>query len=378
MNLEECRSGINRINREMLDLFVERMELAGEIAAYKKEKGLPILDPTREREILAEVAESVPEELSAYARSYFSSLMEISRAYQSRLNAPKGSISRELAEDARKTPAEFPRRGRVACQGSEGAYSQIACDRLFGEEHIVYFKSFDGVFSAVESGLCDFGVLPIENSTHGSVGAVLDLMQSHRFRIIRSLKLKVDHALYVLPGVSLSEIREIHSHPQALGQCSRFFDAHPELRAVAAENTALAAKALSESRRRDVAVIASSACGALYGLERLYLPIQNSDGNFTRFICIARDGAVYPGARRISLTLTLPHAPGTLYAVISKLALGGCNLLKIESRPIEGSDFEVRFFLDFEAPSREDAASLLDDLENSIPGLGYLGCYAEL
>ena len=378
MNLEECRSGINRINHEMLRLFTERMELAGEIAAYKKEKGLPILDPTREREILAEVAENVPSELSAYARSYFSSLMEISRAYQSRLNAPRGNISRELAETAEKTPAEFPRRGRVACQGSEGAYSQIACDRLFGEEHIVYFKSFDGVFSAVESGLCDFGVLPIENSTHGSVGAVLDLMQSHRFRIIRSLKLKVDHALYVLPGVSFSEIREIRSHPQALGQCSRFFEEHSEIRAIAAENTALAAKELSENRRRDVAVIASPACGALYGLERLDLPIQNSDGNFTRFICIARDGAVYPGARRISLTLTLLHAPGTLYAVISKLALGGCNLLKIESRPIVGSDFEVRFFLDFEAPSREDAATILDDLESSIPGLGYLGCYAEL
>ena len=378
MTLEECRSGINRINRELVRLFCERMELSAEVAAYKKEKGLPILDPAREREILAEVAECVPSELAAYAKSFFASTMEISRAYQSRLIAPRGAISRELAEARRKTPSEFPRIGRVACQGSEGAYSQIACDRLFGEQHIVYFKSFEGVFSAVENGLCDYGVLPIENSTHGSVGAVLDLMQEHRFRIIRSLKLKVDHALLAPPGVSLGEIREIHSHPQAIGQCSRFFEAHPEIKAVSAENTALAAKALAESGRRDVAVIASVACGALYRLERIPTPIQNSDGNFTRFICIARKGRVYPGASRISLTLTLAHTPGTLYSVISKLAIGGCNLLKIESRPIEGSDFEFRFYLDFEAPSAEAATSVLDDLENSVGGIGYLGCYAEL
>ncbi len=378
MNLEKCRADIDRINGEMRALFCERMRLSAEVAAYKKEKGLAILDPAREREILAEVAESVPSELCAYARSLFSSMMEISRAYQSRLIAPKGSLSREFLESAQKTPSEFPRSGRVACQGSEGAYSQIACDRLFGEQHIVYFKSFEGVFSAVESGLCDFGVLPIENSTHGSVSAVLDLMQSHRFRIVRSLKLKVDHALLVPPGVGLGEIREIRSHPQALGQCSRFLEAHPEIRAIPAENTALAAAELVSLGRRDVAVIASAACAALYGLERLSVKIQNSDGNFTRFICIAKGGAIYGGATRISLTLTLPHTPGSLYAVISKLAIGGCNLLKIESRPIVGTDFEVRFYLDFEAPSREAAASVLDDLEYSVGGIGYLGCYAEL
>lgn len=378
MKLEECREGIDRINREMSELFCERMRLASEIAAYKREKGLPVLDPSREREILAEVTERAPSELSAYVRSFFASTMEISRAYQSRLVAPKGRLSGKFLESAQTPPSDFPRNGRVACQGSEGAYSQIACDRLFGEQHIVYFKSFEGVFSAVESGLCDFGVLPIENSTHGSVGAVLDLMQSHRFCIVRSLKLKVDHALLVPPGVDFGEIREIRSHPQALGQCSRFLEAHPEIKATPAENTALAASELALEGRRDVAVIASAACASLYGLSRISLPIQNSDGNFTRFICIAKDGAIYGGASRISLTLTLPHTPGSLYAVISKLAIGGCNLLKIESRPIVGSNFEVRFYLDFEAPSREAAASVLDDLEASLGDVEYLGCYAEL
>lgn len=378
MRLEECREGIDRINREMSELFCERMRLAGEIAAYKKENGLPVLDPRREREILAEISERAPSELSAYARSFFASMMEISRAYQSRLVAPKGALSRKYLESQERAASEFPRGGRVACQGSEGAYSQIACDRLFGEQHIVYFKSFEGVFSAVESGLCDYGVLPIENSTHGSVGAVLDLMQSHHISIVRSLKLKIDHALLALPGVGLGEIREVRSHPQALGQCSRFLEAHPEIRVVCAENTALAASELALEGRRDVAVIASAACASLYGLGRISAQIQNSDGNFTRFICIAKDGAIYGGASRISLTLTLVHTPGSLYNVISKLAIGGCNLLKIESRPIVGSDFEVRFYLDFEAPSREAAASVLDDLEASIGDVEYLGCYAEL
>ena len=377
MNLEECRREIDRINREMIALFEARMACAADVAAYKKEKGLPIFDPARERAILAEAAESVPDELSYYARSYFSSLMEISRAYQSRLNAPKGGISKEIREAIEKTPVDFPRRARVACQGVEGAYSQIACDRMFGEEQIVYFKTFDGVFSAVQSGLCDYGVLPIENSTRGSVLEVYDLMRAHSFRIIRSMKLKVDHTLLAVPGTTLSDLREIRSHSQALGQCSRFFETHPEINAVPRENTAIAAKEVAELGRKDIAVIASASCASLYGLVPIEAPIQNNSSNFTRFICISRESAVYPGARRIGLIMTLKHTPGSLHNVLSKLAVGGCNLLKIESRPIEGSDFEVRFYLDFEAPTRDAALSVLDDIETSVASLTFLGCYPE-
>lgn len=378
MNLEECRASIDRINREMTALFTERMQAAREIAAYKKEHGLPIYDPAREREILATVAESVPPELKRYARAYFSSLMEISRAYQASLNAAVGTISEEIREAIEKTPSNFPSAGRVACQGVEGAYSQIACDRFFGEERIVYFKHFDGVFSAVQSGLCDYGVLPIENSTHGSVSEVYDLMRRHSFRIVRSLKLKVDHALLAPKGARLSDIREIRSHAQALGQCSRFFDRHPEIRAVSAENTAVAAREVAAIGRGDVAVIASPACAALYGLSRVDADIQNSEGNFTRFICIARKTQVYPGARRISLMLTLPNVPGSLHGVLSRFAVGGFNLLKLESRPIEGSDFAFRFYLDFEAPSTEAVISLLDQLEETELDLTFLGFYPEL
>ncbi len=378
MKFEECRAAIDRINREMTELFTERMQAAKEIAAYKKEKGLPILDPAREREILATVAESVPPELARYARAYFSSLMEISRAYQAHLNAETGAISKEICAAISKTPSDFPTSGRVACQGAEGAYSQIACDRFFGEERIVYFKHFDGVFSAVQSGLCDYGVLPIENSTHGSVSEVYDLMRRHSFRIVRSMKLKVDHALLAPKGTRLADIREIRSHAQALGQCSRFFEAHPEIRAVPAENTAVAAKEVAALGKGDVAVIASPACASLYGLSRVDAEIQNSAGNFTRFICIAKETQVYPGARRISLMMTLPNAPGALHGVLSRFAVGGFNLVKLESRPIEGSDFAFRFYLDFEAPSTEAVIFLLDQLQETGLDLTFLGFYPEL
>jgi chorismate mutase/prephenate dehydratase len=382
MGIEESRRTIDRINREMLDLFVERMRAASDIADYKRERGLPVLDPSREREILATVADSVPSDLASYAHTYFSSLMEISRAYQSKRNATAKSISAEISAAQAKPPSVFPKRGKVACQGVEGAYSQIACDKLFGEQHIVYFKSFDAVFSAVQSGLCDFGVLPIENSTHGSVSEVYDLMRQHSFRIVRSMKQKVDHALLVRRRADgsiprLSEIREIRSHSQALGQCNRFLGAHPEIRAQAVENTAVAAKSVADSERDDLAAIASPACAKLYGLARLDAEIQNSDSNFTRFICIAGETAVYPGADRISLMLTLPNTPGSLHGLLSKLAYGGFNLHKLESRPIEGSDFEVRFYLDFNIHDRSEL-SILDEIEEACESATFLGLYSEL
>ena len=378
MELEESRRTIDGINREMLRLFEQRMRAAEQIAKYKRASGQPIFDPEREREILAAVTEGVAPELAGYARSYFTALMEISRAYQTKLNAEIGIMSGQLRSAMEQTHADFPKTGRVACQGVEGAYSQIACDKLFGGASIVYFRHFDGVFSAVKSGLCDFGVLPIENSTHGSVTEVYDLMQKHRFSIVGSMKLKVDHALLAPKGSRLDGIREIRSHSQALGQCSRFLEEHPEIRVTVAENTASAAREVAALGRTDTAVIASPACAEIYGLKRIGEQIQNSESNFTRFICIAKESAVYTGASRISLMITLPHTPGSLHALLSKFAIGGFNLMKLESRPIEGSDFAFRFYLDFETPSTEAVFSLLDQLQEASLESTLLGYYPEL
>ena len=204
-----------------------------------------------------------------------------------------------------ETPNLFPKHSLVACQGVEGAYSQQACDKFFPAANILYFRTFEGVFQAVEQGLCPYGVLPIENSTHGTVDEVYDLMQRYACYIVRSIKLKIDHVLLTPPGVSLEDVREVFSHEQAIGQCSEFLKAHPNIKVTVCENTAAAAKMVAASGRKDCASISSRCCASLYGLHAAAENIQNSDGNYTRFLCISRKLEIYPGANRISLMMAL-------------------------------------------------------------------------
>ena len=172
------------------------------------------------------------------------------------------------AETARARTA-FPARAAVTCQGTAGAYSEQAARRLFAEPDIRFVAAFDDVFRAVERGETPYGVLPIENSTAGSVAAVYDLMRSHRFRIVRAARLRIDHALLGASGATEDGIREVVSHPQALAQCSRYFERRPDVRATPVSNTAVAARMVSEGGRRDLAALASPECAALYGLEVL-------------------------------------------------------------------------------------------------------------
>ena len=252
--------------------------------------------------------------------------------------------------------------------------------RLVKVPTIVYFNSFEKVFEAVEKGLCAYGVLPVENSAAGSVSAVYDLMQTHRFHIARSVRLKVDHVLLAAPGVKFGDIREVASHPHALAQCSAFLKANPQLRAVPAGNTAVAAKDLAASGRRDAAVIASRACAELYGLDVIAEKLQDAAYNYTRFICISKGLEIYPDSNRITLMLSLPHRPGSLAEIISKFAAIDVNLTKLESRPIPGVDFEFRFIFDFEAsPEDPSVQSLLSELSQDpeIERFVFLGAYSE-
>ena len=222
MDLTDYRAQIDSIDDELMDLFNQRMQISAKIAEYKSAHHIGTKVKSRERSILSRVSEQADEGLDGYARVLFSTLFDVSRAYQNSLNATETALSRELTEAVQNTPALFPTKGVVACQGVEGAYSQIACDKLFSFANILYFKTFEGVFQAVEKGLCEFGILPIENSSYGSVNEVYDLMRHFNFHIVRSLKLKIDHALLAKPGKQLSDIKEIFSHEQALGQCSAF------------------------------------------------------------------------------------------------------------------------------------------------------------
>ena len=376
--LKTVREKIDGIDEKIADLFAERMDAVEEVTAVKKKNNIPVYSPAREREVLNKVADRVPEKYESYSRVLFSTMFELSRSYQSALTS-SSALEDALRAALAGEKADFPERATVACQGVEGAYSSLAAEKLFKLPNILYFRHWDGVFSAVEKGLCKYGVLPIENSSNGSVNGVYDLMLNHNFYIVRTVKLHISHVLLAKEGVQEGAIREIYSHEQALGQCSGYLKAHPDVKINVCENTAAAAKIVAESDRRDVAAISSANCAELYNLKVLSRKVQNSENNYTRFICISKEPEIYAGANKISLMLTLPHRPGALYSVMSKFNALGLNLSKLESRPIVGSDFAFMFYFDIEAEiHKEGVLKLMCELSSSLERFVFLGAYSEL
>ena len=379
MNIDEYRNRIDRIDKQLVTLFCERMDTASDIAAWKKEQKRPVFDPERERQKLLEVASSVPEELREYTASLYSLLFELSRSYQNRLLGTASELTAQIQGAIDETPALFPSDASVACQGVAGAYSQIACDRLFKRPAVLYLSSFDAVFSAIESGLCRYGVVPLENSTAGSVNAVYDLMMNHNFRIVRSVRIKVDHCLLVNPGTKREEIREIYSHQQAISQCEKYLQSFPNARVIPCENTAVAAKMVAEAGRRDAAALSSHACGKIYGLSCLESSVQDMDNNFTRFICISKKLEIYPGADRTSLMAVLPHEPGSLYKLLSRFYALGLNLNKLESRPLPNRNFGFMFYFDLETSVYSPQfLQLMGEMPTLCEEFSYLGSYSEV
>lgn len=378
MELNQIRQKIDALDDQITRLFVERMQTVGEVAAAKQATGKAIRDRARERSVVNRVTAQAGDEYAPYVKDLYKLIFELSCGYQSSLAGYRSSLGERLnGACAQYLGKKLPNRALVACQGTEGAYAQQACEKLFEYPDILYFDSFDGVFNAVERGMCEYGVLPIENSTAGSVTQVYDLMEKHSFHIVGARKLRIDHCLMRKVGAS-GPIREIVSHEQALRQCSEYLQAHPECRAVAMENTAVAAEFAASTERDDVAVIASKACAGLYNLEIVDESVSNAQSNYTRFICISRDLEVYPGARKISITCSLPHEAGTLNAIISRLAIAGINLCKLESRPIPGREFEFRFFFDLEADLHDaEVVKLICELEARTERFVFLGAYEE-
>ena len=378
-DITNIRSEIDAIDQELARLFRRRLEIVADVAASKHERGAPVTDPARERDILSRVTAEVGPEYENGARLFFATLFGIAKARQRTMLNGEAPLVKAIRA-SRDAFERFPTRAVVACPGTEGSSAQQATSIMFQLPTILYFTSFDKVFEAVEQGLCPYGILPIENSAAGSVAAVYDLMVKHRFHIARALRLKVDHVLLAAHGVKLSDVREIISHPHALAQCGDFLKAHPEIKAVPGANTAVGAKALSASGRRDAAVIASRACAELYGLDVIAEDIADAVYNYTRFICISKDLQIYPDANKFSIMLSLPHRPGSPNGLISKFAAINVNLTKLESRPIPGMDFEFRFTFDFEAPPSDPSVlALLAELaqDPEIEHFTFLGAYAE-
>ncbi len=378
MEITDIRKKIDEVDEEILALFLKRMDLSEDVAAYKNEHKQPILNKQREREILTKVMMAAGDR-ERYAYKLFSTLFELSRSRQAELFDAPTQVGAQVRAALAAEQEVFPQTGLVACQGTEGGNSQQACDRLLPRGSIMYVKNFEAVFNAVESGLCRFGVVPIENSSNGSVRAVYDLLQRKKFSIVRSTRLCIRHELLALPGVKMSDIKEIYSHEQALGQCSRFLAKLNGVKIIPCDNTAEAARHVAESGDRQAAAIASYPCEALYGLECINDDIQDSDNNYTRFICIERNPVVYAGANRISLIFGCDNTPGALYSILSKPAALGLNMTKLESCAVSGRNFEFIFFIELEASLHQPGVlPLLEELERSCRGFQMLGNYAEV
>jgi chorismate mutase/prephenate dehydratase len=366
------------------------MGVVSDIAAHKKSQGLSVLDRTREGEKLSEVAEKSGEELQKYARILYGTLFSLSRKYQhEHLGETKlQKYSNALCEEIRGAKTAFagkelPTTVMVACQGVEGSFAELASEKLFRQPPAIqYMKTYDSVFTAIENGFCDYGVLPLENSTAGSVNKVYRAMRNKKFRIVRSIRLKIDHHLVVPKGVKLADIREVVSHEQALAQCDGYLTAlgkklGTEITQTQYNNTAAAAEMVANSGRRDVAAICSRRCVEQYNLEYLDENIQDSTNNFTRFICISKNLEIYEGATHTDMILTLQNRQGSLYDVVSRINELGIDLSKLESRPTE-SDEEFMFYVTFKTAVNDDLFRLIDELTKVCKHFEFLGSYTEV
>lgn len=381
MSIENYRKEIDGIDKELVELFVKRMNVAKNIAQYKKESGKAVYDSERERLLLEKVEECAGEEFGDYTRRLYSSILELSRNYQSKSLAQTSGLSKAIVNAVEKTPSLFPEKAIVACQGVEGAHSSAACQKLFEKPSLMYCQSFEAVFQAVQSGLCAYGVVPLENSSSGSVTQIYNLMSEYKFSIVRSTKMQIQHNLLAKRGTKLENIKEIFSHPQAISQSSDFLSSlGKDVKVTECENTAVAAKMVSESDRCDIAAISSELCASQYNLETLKTSVQNTKNNYTRFICFSKNLEIYPGADRTSLLIKTPHRAGALYSVIANFYSLGINIIKLESRPIPESDFEFMFYFDIDVSVySEKLPAIIDLLEYSLgeQNIKYLGSYRE-
>lgn len=383
MNLEKLREQIDEVDSRLLGLFEQRMELSLKVADEKRKSSRPVFDPEREAEKMAKISRLAEPTLKSYAMGLYDTLFELSKSYQRTRVSHASPFFEEIQAAVRDSG--LPKSASIACPGVEGSFSQLACEKLFAYPRLVHLKSdsFEKVFDAIHSGLCEYGVLPLENNTTGLVGKIYDLMQSRYsgFKIVGSVRVGISHNLLAPAGVKIQEIRELFSHEQALRQCGGYIENRlPGVKLVECENTSIAAQKVAESGRKDVGAICSLRCAELYHLNCLERNVQDSKENYTRFICISKNLEIYPGANRTSIIMVLPHRPGALAKALTRFYSLGLNLTKLESRPLfEQESEKVMFYLDFEAsPHSEAFARLMDEMRDFCQEFAYLGSYLEV
>jgi chorismate mutase / prephenate dehydratase len=380
-NIEEIRKDIDSIDKSIVQEFLKRMDVADEIASYKKEHDLPILDKAREREKIQSILDMVPDDKKSYTMALFNTLFEVSKSEQASSNNIEAPIVKKIEDALESTPKTLIDSAYVACQGVEGAFSEIAAEKLFKHPNISFFPNFRSVFKAVDEGFCKYGILPFENSTAGVVNEVYELMKEFDFYIVKTIRLKVSQNLLAKPGVKLDDITDIYSHQKAIEQSSRFLVALKEkgVKVHIAENTAMACKMVSESESKTFAAIGSSNAANIYNLDFIEKSIEDNNANYTRFAVISNKLEIYPGADRTSLAITTKNEAGSLYKVLARFNTLEINLSKLESRTIPNRDFDYMFYFDLDCSVYSpEFRRLMSSLDDVVEEYRYLGSYSEL
>lgn len=370
MDLIECRTEIDQIDQELLRLFLERMDVVAQVAEYKKANGLPILNAGREQEVIENKLSRSPDPLKEYVRSFFAHTMEVSKCYQLSQLKQVESIPFEEGSAADKPGVQ------VACQGTKGAYSHITAKRLFPSASIAFYSTFRDVFEAVKDCRADYGILPIENSSAGSVCDVYDLLKEYSLPINLTYRLKVEHCLAAKTALPVESLKRIYSKKEALEQCSRFLESH-QIPYENYANTALAAQYVAESDASEkIAAVCSEECAEIFHLTVLERQIQNISDNYTKFIVISKKLLVSSASTETSLCIRIPNCPGELNKLLTTFSLYGIDLSRIESRPIGDKEFSVLFYLSFVGTIADRTVQeLITDLRYHYDSVKLLGTY---
>ena len=380
-DLSEIRESINEVDQSLAQLFEKRMELVALVAEYKIENDIPILNSEREKQVIDRALESLRDKsLSREMEIFFNELMAISREYQSRYIDEKFVAQTRGSDEAWGISALASRETKklkIGFQGVEGSFSEEALLNYFGREAMTSsFRFFEDVFMAIDRGYVDYGILPVENSSTGSVNEVYDLLRKYGCHINGEIVLKVKQNLLGVKGARMEDIKEVYSHSQGFQQSAEFFKEHPSWKLIPYHNTALGAKLVSEAGDISRAAVASERAAAIYGLDILKENLNFNSKNYTRFVIVGKDLELDESSDKISVVLTVRHKAGSLCDVLRLFSQEGLNLLKIESRPIMDKSWEYFFHLDFEGNLQDPHVSrIMDQIRSRTTYFKILGNY---
>ena len=360
--LEELRVRLDEIDDQIVNLYEQRMEICAHVGEYKIQTGKKVLDRQREKEKLENVAGKASNPFNKKGvTELYEQLMSMSRKLQYEQLVQAGALGRLPFIQVDSLDAD---QARVVFPGTEGAYSEAAMKRYFGENcNSFYVRTFREAMEAIEDGAADFAVLPIENSTAGAVDEMYDLLVEFENYIVGETVIPIRHTLSGLPGASLKDVKTVYSKGVALMQATHFLDAHSSWQRINVANTAIAAKKVVEDQDPSQAAVCSAYAAKVHGLQVLVDNINDNEHNSTRFIVVNNQKIFLKHATKISICLEVSHESGSLYRVLSHFIYNDLNMTKIESRPIEGRDWEYRFFIDFEGNMADGA------VKNAIRGL---------